>query len=87
MPDGLCARTPLTSARAIAVASPEFSAIEPRLRDALGDDLLLVGPVGAPQLGAVDRLRTRRPARGATRAARGNACTSCPIRTGTARCG
>ena len=32
MPDGLCARTPLTSARAIAVASPSASAVEPRLR-------------------------------------------------------
>ena len=84
-PDGLCARTPLTSARAVAVASPSLRQDQPRLRDALGGDLLFVGPVGAPQLGPVDRPASR--PRAATRAARGNACTSCPIRTGTARCG
>ena len=61
MPDGLCARTPLTSARAVAVASPSVAGVEPRLADPLGDDLLLVGPIGAPQLGAVDRRRPRMP--------------------------
>ena len=85
MPDGLCARTPLTSARAVAVASPSVAGIEPRLREPLGDDQLLVGAISAPQLAAVDR--RRRAALPARRAARGNACTSCPTRTGTARCG
>ena len=57
MPDGLCARTPLTRARAVAVASPSCRGIEPRLGEPLGNDLLLVGTIGAPQRGAVDRRR------------------------------
>ena len=59
---------------------------QPRLGDAFGRDLLLVRPVGAPKLGSIDRIRTG-IGRPATRAARGNACTSCPNRTGMARCG
>ena len=51
-PDGLCARTPLTSVRAVAGGFAELVGIEPRLGDALGDDRFFVGPVGAPQLGS-----------------------------------
>ena len=48
------------------------------------DNLLFLGPIGAPQRSTVDRPHS---ARRSTRAGRGNACISCPIRTDMARCG
>ena len=55
MPDGFCARTPLTRARAIAVASPKVSASSRAWASRSANDDFLVGAVGAPQLGSVNR--------------------------------
>ena len=57
MPDGLCARTPFDQRPRHRRRFAEHIGLDPRLIETLGDDLLFVGPVGAPQLGPVDRAR------------------------------
>ena len=60
MPDGFCARTPFTSARAVAVASLNVSGSRRAWARRSADDPLFVGTVSAPQFAAVDRGRARR---------------------------